>query len=165
MELHPIEILVQWRYDKFISEFNINIRKFNSNNKRKENWIKLKEQLISRGNVIDTDSFIHCYMFIYNIIWKNIINYSVSDIEPCGYNWHCHMLYTTPKKIRKHYYHEPLLQYDILERNNYAKNNLNIIQNTITTYFKLINTIVGDHLVSDLSKIINICMFDLILMI
>ena len=164
LTLYPIGILVRWRYAKFMSEFNINTFKFNHNDKRKENWIRLKKQLISQNYVTDTDSFIHCFMVINNIIWKNIINHSVSSVGVYNYNWHLHMLYIDIEQIKIHYFPEPYINKYMLLTNSQIIDNLCKMQNIIINYFLLINSIVTSHMISDLSEIIKMHMYNIMLL-
>ena len=164
LTLYPIGILVSWRYDKFRSEFNINTPQFNDNDNRKENWVKLKQQLILQNYVTDADSFIDCYTVINNIIWKNIINYSVSNVRVKTYNWNYHMLHTDKRQTLIHYFPEPYLGKDIQYTNESIIDNLCKMQNIIINYFLLIKIIAETHMIFDLSEIINMHMYNIMLL-
>ena len=82
--MNLIRMLVQYRFDNFMKEYDIKMNDFAYDTPhyiKDKNWKKLKQQLILHNYKYeyDTDAYnkIFCYVAIKNIIWKNIINHEI----------------------------------------------------------------------------------------
>ena len=83
--------MVELRIDTFIKEFDIQISNVDfslGRNTKKINWETLKQKFIKCNLVINNCTLLDCYLVIKNIVWKNIINYDVTDNKFTIYMYH-----------------------------------------------------------------------------
>lgn len=161
-----IKKLVKLRLESLIREFDINMENFNIGSaKTEQNWLALEEKIIPSNYVtIEKNSGRKCILIIHNIIWKNIIKYELIENK-----WHTHMLHSNYRSfgyIRTKFLS---MNYDYLlkinsDKDTYNYNN-NKLQNLIINYLMLINPIILKYLIIDLSNIIKMYMFDVIITI
>ena len=165
--MNPIKLLLEWRINNFIRDFDINMEKFSfmsSRKERKENWIILKQKLFSRGYIMnDTYPTINCYMIIKNIIWKNIIKYeNVKDNHYANALWNKtqHSLLCNTGSFLS-------ITRAILLDSHITKSgdNINILQEIIIKFLILVDNIITQYLIPDLSHITKLYMLDSILTI
>ena len=163
--MNPIELLLEWRTDKVLRDFDISVKKFGSmtlHKEREENWIILKKKLISRGYIINNDyTAINCYIIIKNIIWKNIIKYKIMTNQCYGY-----MLYNNHQYALICNGHPNISRWILL--NTYiieSRNNIHILQDIIIKFLILLDNIITQHLIPDLSHITKFYMVNSILTI
>ena len=157
---NPINLLVTYRLNNFIKKFDIEIDKFSYDtllNNRKAYWLQLKQKLILHKYVTTNSNFRSCFVVILNIIWKNIINYEVSQCFYCYHMIHSGYMHG------KWFSDLPCLYVNTLLNENIKvplKQNLDILQQTIINYLLLLDQIVTEHMLSDLLHITRIYMFD-----
>ena len=160
-----ISTLVEYRYDNFLREFNIDETKFNNSDTiRIENWSKLKQKITTHNYDISEQisDGLFCYLFIKKLVWKNIINYNLEH-----YKWEVSMLYNNNRTFSYFGTNCPYLDRSILlnkDRRNVIDNN-NKMQNLIINYLILIQIIGTNHLIIDLVTIIKSYMFDVMVII
>ena len=166
---NPLEKLLEWRLENIIERFDINLENFHYRTLfqvRKNQWDILNQKLLSCGYITEEDNiFNSCYYVIKNIVWKNIINYVLIE-NKC----HVHMLwngYTIEYgRCEKYSYMVRDLILNINTRDRIkTKKNLNILYSTIIHYLLLLNEIVSHNLIVDLTNILNMYIFDVILVI
>ena len=171
-----IEKLLEWRLDCLIREFDIDIENFYyATPTSEQNWLLLGEKIIPRDYITTGKNIGHiCLLLIHNIIWKNIIKYELKE-NTGKTEWHMHMLYNNVRTrdtlidsgltMNRNY----LLGYHIC-RNCYCTNcrkctNKKKIENLIINYLMLIDPIIIEYLLADLSNIIKMYMIDAIITI
>ena len=166
-KVNPIRLLVEWRFDNFVKEFNMSGFMASPEIFFIDNGYALKQKLTVFGYTIDINEdstgINSCYCFIKNIIWKNIINYeNILDMI------HVTMIHTNykVKYITKKY----RLNKDILLNQSRhcaysTDNNISKMHNIIINYILLINDIVTSNLILDLLSISKQYMFDAMLII
>ena len=166
---NPLEKLLKWRLDNIIEQFDIEMDNFNwgvSYKVRKNAWKILNQKLVLSGYITLQDSELHgCYYVIKNIIWKNIINYELRD-NTC----YMHMLWNKYKKTYAiHTKKQILLRATILnidtDNKIESKKNLKRLHSTMIHYLLLLNEIILHNLIHDLTNILNMYIFDVILVI
>ena len=161
-----IEKLVKIRFDNFILEFDISISDLTiyNINIRKNNWDIVKQKLIKRGYVTKEVDAFDCYLVIKNIIWKNITSYEIIDNQ-----WHIYMYHNAFTYINQIYHClTPVLSYKIalgIHSSYYLKqkNNCDILQTKIINYIMVLDTLVTQHMISDLVNMIKMYIFDVML--
>ena len=158
--------LVEWRLESLIKEFDINMDNFSIGTQMREHkWLQLGEKIIPRDYVTTEKNIGRiCILIIHNIIWKNIIKYDLIVNQ-----WHSHMLYIDYKTCyalttRNLYMTHTFLLKRMILPNMVRKNNQKI-QNIIINYLMLIDPIITEFLIVDLSKIIKMYMLDAIIII
>ena len=163
---NPINLLICYRLEKIINEFDIKMENFSfgtSLNDIKTNWLQLKQKLILHKYVTNDSDFVSCRVAILNIIWKNIIIH-----KAIGSSSYCHMIYSGYINCRIHCEYPSLYKNILLEktRNNMeSNNNLDILQQKIINNLLLVDQIIIKYLLVDLLHIINMCIFDVWLII
>ena len=165
--INPLEKLLEWRLAIIIERFGININNFAYDvpyKIRKNKWQILNQKLASCGYFTSQESNT-CYYAIKNIVWKNIINYELTQSK-C----HVHMLWNKNKtehdRCKKYGYIYTNLILNIGTYNECeSRQNLNILYSTIIDYLLLLNEIISHNLIHDLTNILNMYMFDVILVI
>lgn len=163
-----IQRLVEWRLDKFLIEFDINIEDFNfmlKDKVRLQSWKKLQQRMVNynTGKCSYT-----CYFVILNIIWKNIIKFDYYDLDN-EHRFHIHMLYTNyrDRVLNKKKSIASLNRKFLLCKKIYAlesNENSDIIQKRIINYIFLIDQFSTEKLILDLVKKIKMCMLDIMLL-
>ena len=161
-----IEKLVKIRFVNFILKFDITITDFQSYdiNMRKNNWDILKQKLIKCGYVAEEVDAFDCYLVIKNIIWKNIMTHEIIDDQ-----WHIYMYHNGFSDINPiNQCLSPYLSYETVfgAYSSYIreqKNNCDILQTKIINYMMVLDTVVMQHVISDLVDMIKIYMFDVML--
>ena len=164
---NPLEKLLKWRLNNIIEQFNIDIYNFSLGSpyqKRKNEWNILNQKLVSHGYITLEESNIYgCYYVIKNIVWKNIINYELTQ-NKC----HMHMLWIKYNAIypilstKGYLYHNIILNIDT-NNSTESKQNLDKLYSTIIDYMLLLNRIIRHNLIIDLANILNMYIFDIIL--
>ena len=165
--MNPIQLLLEWRTDNIIRDFDINMENFSptiSNTEREKNWKMLKQKLISRGYIIIDKYAPHiCYLIIKNIIWKNIIYYEIAQDNYCL----CSLYNNCQYRLFYNNSHSAYFTREGLFRGDDTKflDNINILEDIITKYLILLNDIITQYLIPDLSHITKSYMLDSILII
>ena len=161
---NPLEKLLRWQFYNIIEKLDINMDNFDYSAlyKVRKNALKiLNQKLISCGYVTLEESKLYgCY----NII-KNIISYELTQTK-C----YVHMLWNKNKTKHdtcgKYGYIVTNLIFNIDTYNsNESSQNLKILYSTIIQYLLLLNKIISRYLLNDLTNILNMYIFDVILII
>ena len=160
-----IKKLVEWRLESLIREFDINMKNFSmSAPMREQNWSLLGEKIIPRDYITSEKNIGRiCILIIHNIIWKNIVTYKFE-----GNEWHSHMLHINYTSNYTFVTYNVSMTRDYLLKNYIASRsyeNNEKLENIIINYLMLINPIITEFLIVDLSNIIKMYMFDAILTI
>ena len=167
--INPLEKLLRWRFYNIIEKLDINMDNFDYSAlyQVRKNALKiLNQKLISCGYVTLEESKLYgCYYIIKNIIWKNIISYELTQTK-C----YVHMLWNKNKtkhdRCGKYGYIVTNLIFNIDTYNSYeSSKNLKILYATIIQYLLLLNKIISRYLLNDLTTILNMYIFDVILII
>ena len=164
-KVNPIRLLVEWRFDNFVKEFNMSGFMASSENFFIDNGDALKQKLTVFGYTIDIneDSTVinSCYCFIKNIIWKNIINYE--NILDMIHVTMIHINYKDKYITKKYRINKNILLNQ--SRHFSTDNYISKMHNIIINYILLINDIVTSNLILDLLSINKQYMFDAMLII
>ena len=172
--MNLIRILVEYRLDNFIKEYDIEIDDFYYpsrdfiNNKK---WVILKQKMISHNHkyINNVNDELFCYVTIKNIIWKNIINHEIrqTSVYKVIFN----------SFLYNYYHYESMTMFGISINRNLLLNksskiidtkledNLNKLQTLVINHIMFIDFIVKKFLISDLLNITKMYMFEALIII
>ena len=157
---YPIRLLIEYRVNSLIKEFDIKIELFTiwrSVCDRNIVWEQLKQKLILHKFVTDDNDYLSCLAAIKNIIWKNIISYEARESI-----YYFHMIHSEYKSCMP-FDGTPSLYIDSLLNRNPNKitnNNLAILQQKIINNLLLLHQIIVKYLIVDLLNITKRYIFD-----
>lgn len=157
-----IEKLVIWRLNQVEKMLGITIKQT-----EQLSWYdinQISKQLFLQ-DCADDCSWWDCYVYIRNIIWKNIVNFRISYSSTHPQKTICaHMLHSNNSIEFYVMNNRPILNRDyLLYSGGYYTINLNKAQRAIINYLLLTNYITISYLISDLNTITKWYIFDIIL--
>ena len=167
--INPLEKILERRFDTLFQKLDFDVNNIILNTSiadSNKQWIILNQKLVLHGYVTSEESMINgCYYVIKNIIWKDIINYIIQDNIV-----HIHMIWTKniqnyEKTIMFPYFNRGLILNKSTKYSGKSMDNLNMLYSIIINYLLLLNPIVLNHLISDLSNVLKKYMFDVMLVI
>ena len=166
---NPIEKILEWRLDQLFHKLDFDIKNIALTitvDERNKQWKILNQKLVLNGYIsLEKSTSYGCYYVIKNIVWKNIINcVIINDM------FHVHMLWNKSwqncgKLVMFPYFNRNLIFNKGTPYDHDSKNNLDTLYSIIINYLLLINPIILNHLISDLSNILKKYMFDVMLII
>ena len=162
-----IEKLVALRIAKIMREFDIIMTDYGIYSPlemRKIKWLAIKRKIFRQKYVNDCDMLIYYLDIknIKNIIWKNIMSYDIINKH-----YHIYMYHTAFSHIKPVFRSadDDILNGGHNSYNREKKNNCEILQTKIINYMMLIDILVRDNMICDLSPIFKAHIFDVILIL
>lgn len=171
--MNPIEYLLDWRLDSFLKKYNVRLEDFSTSKDisvRKLLFKNIAKQLLPKKSYSDSErkKYINYgYWLIKNVIWKNITTYT---LRPFDNSEECEIcitrIYSNQQEIFVSINWNSFDRNSILNRsycNTFSKDNLDKLWYLIINHFMLIDTIIIEHALSDLTNIVKELIYNMIL--
>ena len=169
--MNPIKYLLDWRLDNFLKEYDIELEDFNKSKHiltRKQSFKHITNQLLPCTSYTSGERIIffnYAVCLIKKIIWKNIINYILkANFIFCNSELWVTYIYTNHQQIYVPIRWEYMDRDMILNKYNIeSAYNLDKLWVLIISRFMLIDIIIIEHAIFDISNIIKELIYNIIL--